>query len=96
MQFLCEEGKPGAAGLAEFARLASADASPVVRLYLAAALQRLPFEPRWSILEPLASHKEDIDDHNIPRMLWLALRCLTRWPSRSLPRSGGILQPRVS
>jgi putative membrane-bound dehydrogenase-like protein len=73
VQFLCEEGKPGLDALTAFARMASEDASPVVRLYLAAALQRLPFEQRWPILEPLAQHKDDIKDHNIPRMLWLAL-----------------------
>ena len=44
--------------------------SPVVRLYLASALQRLEFEDRWPILGNLAQHREDVDDHNIPRMLW--------------------------
>jgi putative membrane-bound dehydrogenase-like protein len=73
VQLLCEEGKPPSRALAAFARMARTDASPVVRLYLAAALQRLPFEQRWPILENLASHEEDVEDHNIPRMLWLAL-----------------------
>ncbi|MDG2213962.1 MAG: hypothetical protein P8M70_09040, partial [Verrucomicrobiota bacterium] len=73
VQFLCEDKKPSAKALERFNDLAKSDKSPVVRLYLAAALQRLPFEQRWSILGSLAAHEEDVEDHNIPRMLWLAL-----------------------
>ena len=73
IQFLCEDKKPSLKALDKFNDLAKSDKSPVVRLYLAAALQRLPFEQRWSILEALAAHEEDVEDHNIPRMLWLAL-----------------------
>lgn len=50
--------------------LATTDASPVVRLYLTAALQRLPNESRWGIATALAAHGEDASDHNIPLMLW--------------------------
>src|SRR5262249_44749087 len=56
----------------EFARLAREDKSPVVRLYLASALQRLPVENRWDILENLYAHAEDADDHNLPLMYWYA------------------------
>ena len=73
IQFLCEDKKPSPKALDKFNVLAKSDKSPVVRLYLAAALQRLPFDQRWSILGALASHEEDVEDHNIPRMLWLAL-----------------------
>jgi hypothetical protein len=73
VQFLCEDKKPSSKALNKFNDMAKSDKSPVVRLYLAAALQRLPFEKRWSILEALAAHEEDVEDHNIPRMLWLAL-----------------------
>jgi putative heme-binding domain-containing protein len=58
--------------LSRFARMAREDESPVVRLYLAAAAQRLPLESRWSILKGLASHSQDAVDHNLPLMIWYA------------------------
>ena len=73
VQLLCEEKAPSGKALAKFLEMAKGDTSPVVRLYLAAALQRLPFKKRWDILAALAAHEEDVDDHNIPRMLWIAL-----------------------
>ena len=36
-----------------FASMATTDPSPVVRLYLASAVERMPFDQRWSILEGL-------------------------------------------
>lgn len=59
--------------LKKFAVMARADDSPVVRLYLAAASQRLPFADRWPLLEGLVSHAEDVGDNNLPRMCWFAL-----------------------
>jgi hypothetical protein len=53
--------------------MAEKDPSPIVRLYLASAVQRLPFANRWRILEGLVSHAEDIKDNNLPRMYWYAL-----------------------
>ena len=53
--------------------MAKSEKSPIVRLYLASAVGRLPFADRWSILEGLASHAEDIEDHNLPRMYWFGL-----------------------
>ncbi|HEY8503167.1 MAG TPA: family 16 glycoside hydrolase, partial [Gemmataceae bacterium] len=58
--------------LSRFAEMARGDDSPVVRLYLAAALQRLPLEARWDILAGLVSHPEDAADHNLPLMYWYA------------------------
>ena len=57
----------------KLASMASKDASPVVRLYLASALGRLPFDDRWAILEGLVSHQQDVEDNNLPRMYWFAL-----------------------
>lgn len=59
--------------LEQFAVMAKTDPSPIVRLYLASAVQRLPFAERWSILEGLISHAEDVSDNNLPRMYWFAL-----------------------
>ncbi len=72
IQLVCEDGAPTAAELAAFAKMAADDPSPVVRLYLASAAQRIPVAQRWPILTGLASHAEDAKDHNLPLMLWYA------------------------
>ena len=72
IQLTCEDGAPSPALLDEFARLAKDDPSPVVRLYLASAAQRIEIAKRWPILTALASHAEDADDHNLPLMIWYA------------------------
>jgi putative membrane-bound dehydrogenase-like protein len=63
---------PSAETLKTFAQLAKNDPSPIVRLYLASALQRLPLDHRWNILDALLQHPEDADDHNLPLMYWYA------------------------
>ena len=72
IQLTCEDKKPSDALLKEFARMAREDQSPVVRLYLASALQRLPVAQRGEILEGLLGHAEDAQDHNLPLMYWYA------------------------
>ena len=69
IQLLCEDSAPAAPALEKFATLAKSDRSPVVRLYLASALQRLPHEKRWPIAEALAAHREDAADHNLPNLI---------------------------
>src|SRR5690606_38132968 len=56
--------------------MAADDDSPVVRLYLASALQRLPATQRWPIAEALVTHEEDAEDHNLPTMIWLGVEPL--------------------
>jgi putative heme-binding domain-containing protein len=51
-------------------QLAGTDPSPLVRLYLASALQRLRYKDRWPILESLADRPVENSDANIPLMLW--------------------------
>jgi hypothetical protein len=53
--------------------MAVEDSSAIVRLYLASIAQRLPFENRWPILTGLAGREEDIEDPNLPRMVWFGL-----------------------
>ena len=72
IQLVCEDGTPTDAELAELARMSKDDPSPVVRLYLASAAQRIDIAKRWPILQGLASHAEDVNDHNLPLMLWYA------------------------
>ena len=49
IQLATEQGRPSARIRSRFAELARTDPSPVVRLYLASALQRLPLGNRWDI-----------------------------------------------
>jgi hypothetical protein len=69
----------------QFERMAVEDPSPVVRLYLASAAQRLPMQYRWGILTGLVRHAEDVDDNNLPRMIWFALEPMVpEYPEKSL------------
>ncbi len=71
--------------LNRYAQMAKNDPSPVVRLYLASALQRMQVEDRWEIIEGLVSHAEDKDDHNLPLMYWYAAEPLAETdPARAL------------
>ena len=62
--------------LKKLADMARKDSSPVVRLYIASVLQRLPLSSRWTILEGLTSHAGDAADHNLPLMYWYAMEPL--------------------
>jgi putative membrane-bound dehydrogenase-like protein len=73
-----------AAVLARLVPLAVSDPSPVVRLYLASAAQRLPAADRWDLVAALAAHPE-YADHNIPLMVWYAAEPLAEVdPARAL------------
>ena len=76
VQFLCEDPPQEARVFVRFAEMAKRDASPVVRLYLAAALQRLPLDRRQAIAQRLAARGEDADDANLPLMLWYGIEPL--------------------
>lgn len=66
------DNRPSAPLLEQFAEMARNDDSPVVRLYLASATQRIPLAKRWPLLEGLTSHSVDATDHNLPLMYWYA------------------------
>lgn len=71
--------------LAKFAAMARHDPSPIVRLYLASAVQRMPFTARWNILKGLITHAEDAGDNNLPRMYWFALEPMVmEFPERAV------------
>tara|TARA_B100001123_G_scaffold422095_1_gene530531 strand:- start:2150 stop:3568 length:1419 start_codon:yes stop_codon:yes gene_type:complete len=57
-------------------RLASHEDSAKVRLALAAALQKIPVEPRWEIASSLARHAEDAADSYLPLMIWYGIEPL--------------------
>lgn len=83
IQLLCEKSA-SPANLKEFVRLAREDKSPVVRLYLASAMQRLPVEDRWDVVEALSQRAEDANDHNLPLMVWYAAEPL---PTKDIVRA---------
>ena len=66
------ENNPSDSLLSQFAVMAREEESPIVRLYLASAAQRIPLAQRWSLLEGLTSHRVDAGDHNLPLMYWYA------------------------
>jgi len=72
IQLLLEDGKPSETTLKSMSILAASDPSPVVRLYLASGLQRIPVNQRREILFSLTSHSEDVGDHNLPYLYWYA------------------------
>ncbi|MDF9797377.1 putative membrane-bound dehydrogenase-like protein [Catalinimonas alkaloidigena] len=76
IQLLCEDKSPSLKALDKFKQMAIKDPSPVVRLYLASALQRIKFEGRWEIAEALTLHAEDAEDHNLPKMIWYGIEPL--------------------
>ncbi len=57
-------------------QLAKEDDSQAVRLYLASACQRMKPAQTWPIVEALAEHEADKDDHNLPLMVWYAIEPL--------------------
>jgi putative membrane-bound dehydrogenase-like protein len=84
--------------LPRFEAMAQGDPSPVARLYLASALQRLPVEQRWTIVERLAQHAEDASDHNLPLMLWYAAEPLAEADSEralALALQSGKTMPQI-
>jgi putative membrane-bound dehydrogenase-like protein len=76
IQLLCEDADPPAAALTQFRKMAQNDPSPVVRLYLASALQRIPLADQQAIAAALVQHGEDANDHNLPKMIWYGIEPL--------------------
>jgi putative membrane-bound dehydrogenase-like protein len=97
IQLLLEDRSPSAADAAALTRMARDDRSPVVRLYLASALQRVAHDVRWPIAGELMLHAEDAADHNLPKMIWLGVEPLVPGnPAIALERAAGSDLPLVS
>jgi putative membrane-bound dehydrogenase-like protein len=96
IRLISDDGLFSKSELAKFGELAKSDPSPVVRLALASALQRMPLEDRWPILEALVDHSEDSDDHNLPLMYWYAAEPLAAAdPARALKLAQGAKVPKI-
>lgn len=76
IQFLCEDSNPPSQALTKFKKMAEGDPSPVVRLYLASALQRIPAKEKFPIASRLLQHGEDANDHNLPKVIWYGIEPL--------------------
>jgi hypothetical protein len=72
LQLLAEGKDLGDAALKKMNAMAANDPSPVVRLYIASALQRIAPAKRWEALTALLNHADDAQDHNLPFMYWYA------------------------
>ncbi|WPP51019.1 PVC-type heme-binding CxxCH protein [Catalinimonas niigatensis] len=85
VQLLCEDKDPSSQAIGKFRQMAVQDPSPVVRLYLASALQRMQHGDRWEITEALMKHEEDVEDHNLSKMIWYGTEPLVeKNPERAL------------
>ena len=56
-----------------FTKLAETETSPLVRLFLASALQKLPLQRRWSLAEKLAMQQDDVGDRVQPLLIWYGI-----------------------
>ncbi len=83
IQLELEDRHATKAQLKQFAQMAATDPSPLVRLYLASGLQRLPVNEREPILAALVRHGEDATDHNLPLMYWYAMEPVVGSDSRA-------------
>jgi putative membrane-bound dehydrogenase-like protein len=94
IQLAAENHSVSAGLLSQFVSLSANDPSPVVRLYLASAVERLPLDQRWDIVANLVKHNEDATDHNLPLMYWYALEPLAAAsPTRALTMVRGTKIP---
>ncbi|WP_397568946.1 PVC-type heme-binding CxxCH protein [Schlesneria sp. T3-172] len=97
IQLMLEDRAVTSGELATLVTLAKTDSSPVVRLYLASALQRLPLEQRWELASALVGHGEDADDHNLPLVLWYGIEPLVEAdPKRAIAMAQGARIERVA
>lgn len=96
VQLLSEE-KALDVAVERFSAMAQKDISPVVRLYLASALQRISDAQKWSIASGLMTHGEDSKDHNIPKMIWYGIEPLVAQnPGRALELASAAKIPMLS
>jgi putative membrane-bound dehydrogenase-like protein len=72
VQLELEDRKASPAFLERMARMARSDASPVVRMYLASGIRRLPPAERAEVLRGLVGRAEDAEDPNLPLLVWYA------------------------
>ncbi len=71
---LAADGRTASPGVRRrLVELASDDGSARVRLAIASYLPSAPAAEAWTLAQRLASHAEDRDDANLPRMIWYGI-----------------------
>ena len=85
VQFLLEKKDLSESARTQLERLARNFPGPIVRLYLAAGLQRMPVADRWGIVESLLDWGVDAGDATLPKMIWFGAEPLVAAaPDRAL------------
>ena len=69
-------GAEAVARLQAFVSEAQYESAPLVELYLASALQKLPLAERRQLARPLLGHRGAATDHNLPLLLWQGIEPL--------------------
>ena len=97
IQLELEDRAASTAMVDQLTTMADNDSSPIVRLYLAAAMQRMPLQSRWPIATALVSHAADAGDHNLPLMYWYGIEPLVEQdPNRALQLAAACQIPQVA
>ena len=73
VRYLCEDAAEDPTTIARLLQIANEDSSGLVRLEVAAGLQRLPVLHRLEIASVLCQHREDADDRQQPLMIWYGI-----------------------
>ena len=93
---LTESQAPSPETVARLGELARLDASALVRLHLASALQRMPAASRWDVAAALMARSEDATDHNLPLMVWYGAEPLAELDmTRALALAADARLPRI-
>jgi hypothetical protein len=96
VQLLVEKAPASVTAVQALGRLARQDPSPLVRLYVASALQRVPVNQRWEAVEALLARSDDAGDQNLPLMVWYAAEPLAELDMpRALALAADSKLPRV-
>ena len=90
VQLAAEGRKPSERVATRLAELAHSEKSPIVRMYLASAAQRLADGAGYEMISgpgALDAHTEDADDPNLSLLIWYAVEVqVTRWEKKDLTR----------
>lgn len=94
VQFLVQSSADSAVVAAALESIATDEPSPLVRLYLASAMQKLPPSRRWGVAEALVQYAQDTNDHVQPLMIWYGIEpAVSLNPSKALALADATVFP---
>ncbi len=76
VRYLCEDSAEDSATIEQLLRITKQDTSGLVRLEVAAGLQRLPVNHRLEVASALCQYGEDADDRQQPLMIWYGIEAV--------------------